>query len=685
MEPNCKKTGAGAGVVAALLCIVWASPAGAQSAAPYPLGEVVVSAARPVSEAAATVRMVALDDIVASGARTLDEALALLSGVEVRTGAGGIPRLNVRGFRSRHLLLLLDGIPLNSTFDGQADPSFIPVEQIAAIKLAPGTGSVLYGQGGLGGVVNIITRRGSTRPAAEGSGEWRDGDAWLRRATLSGGARGADYFVSASVSESDGYPTVRGSPSLGASPELTRPNSGRRRANLFVSATSQPTPRLMLGFVAAAVRGAFGIPPNAINDAADRYANRPVFERVDDLGGVSSHVAATYAPTGDVSVRAWAYVNRLGQDRARYDDSTYSSMDDPTVRGTYRERSHTRLTGAAAQVGLQSRRLGRFTLGLSAERDGWDADLSVRDVSLTASGGGGGKGGGGGGSTVKTYEVRTVSDARALQRYAMALEHEWRPSGRTGVAFGYARHWLNKDSAGSDATWAASAGAFADLTSRTRLRVAAARNVRFPTIRQLYDEDGGDPALRTERSTTAELGVEQSLARTIRVALTAFRTDVRDYIERPASDLPFSNNDSYRFAGIEATAEVSIRSMVLRGRYTHLDTEDRSPGSDRGQLQYRPRHRASIEGRYGFAFGLSASVSVMRVSDQVYYARQEPITSRRLPDYTLAGARLQQTFAGGLASLYAGADNLFDERYEEEYGSPQATRVIYAGLTIRRR
>jgi outer membrane receptor protein involved in Fe transport len=629
------------------------------------------------------VRTVSLADIVAGGARTLDEALALLPGVEVRTGAGGIPRLNVRGFRSRHLLLLLDGIPLNSTFDGQADPSLIPVEQIAAIKLTPGTGSALYGQGGLGGVVNIITRRGGSPQAAEGSAEWRDGDAWLRRATVSGGGRGADYFVGASASESDGYPTVRGSPSLGTSPEQTRPNSGRRRANLFVSATSQPAPRLMLGFVAAAVRGAFGIPPNAINDATDRYANRLVFERVDDLGGVSSHVAATYAPAGDMRVRAWAYFNRLAQDRARYDDSTYSSMDDPTVRGTFRERTHTRLTGAATQIGLSSRTLGRFTIGLSAERDGWNADLSVRDVAVSTTGGSGGKGGGG--SAVKTYAVRTVRDARSLQRYAIALENEFRPSTRTGMVLGYARHWLAKDSSGSDGAWAASAGAYADVTPRTRLRVAAARNARFPTIRQLYDEDGGDPGLRTENSTTAEVGIEQSLPRATRVALTAFRTDVRDYIERPASDLPFSNNDAYRLAGIEATAEIAFHSALMRGGYTYLDAEDRSPGSARSQLQYRPRHRASIEGRYEFSFGLSASVSALRVTDQVYYSRREPITSRQLPDYTLARARLQQSLAGGIASLYAGVDNLFDVRYEEEYGSPQATRVMYAGLTIRRR
>jgi outer membrane cobalamin receptor len=264
--------------IAALLCALSVSVAGAQQPEPYPLGEVIVSAVRPVSEAAAAVRTVTTADIHAYGARTLDEALALLPGVEVRTGAGGIPRLNVRGFRSRHLVLLLDGIPLNSTFDGQADPALIPVEQIAAIKLAPGTGSVLYGQGGLGGVVNIITRRGGSGLSTEASGELRAGDARLGQGIVSGGGRALDFFVSGSVSDSDGYPSMSGSPSLGPSSAQTRLNSDRRRANLFGSATAQASDRLVLGVVASAVHGSFGLPPNTITDPNDRYANRPVFE-----------------------------------------------------------------------------------------------------------------------------------------------------------------------------------------------------------------------------------------------------------------------------------------------------------------------------------------------------------------------------------------------------------------------
>lgn len=75
-----------------------AATASAQTPPPYPLGEVIVSAERPVSEAGATVRTVTSDDIEASGARTLDEALGLLPGVEVRTGGGGC---SMRAFRTR--------------------------------------------------------------------------------------------------------------------------------------------------------------------------------------------------------------------------------------------------------------------------------------------------------------------------------------------------------------------------------------------------------------------------------------------------------------------------------------------------------------------------------------------------------------------------------------------------------
>src|SRR5690606_5333073 len=117
------------------LIVAVAPSVGAQESPPYPLGEVVISDSRPASELSAAVRVVSANEIAASGVHTLAEAIALLPGISVRTGGEGVPRLDLRGLRTRHLLVLLDGIPLNSTFDGQTDPSLIPAEDIALIKV----------------------------------------------------------------------------------------------------------------------------------------------------------------------------------------------------------------------------------------------------------------------------------------------------------------------------------------------------------------------------------------------------------------------------------------------------------------------------------------------------------------------------------------------------------------------
>jgi hypothetical protein len=129
--------------LAALLTLVPA-PARAQepTTPPYELGEVVVSAGEPVSEASTTLRMVTADDIRARDARTLDEAIELLP----------------------------DGVPLNSTFDGQFDPTLIPVEQIAYIKLTPSTSREHRSKARLAIRLTHRGSRGPTEPRARALG-----------------------------------------------------------------------------------------------------------------------------------------------------------------------------------------------------------------------------------------------------------------------------------------------------------------------------------------------------------------------------------------------------------------------------------------------------------------------------------------------------------------------------------
>src|SRR3990172_573034 len=162
---------------------------------PYTLGEIVVGAEKKVVESAGTVREITSEDIQNKDARTLDKALALLPGINIRTGADGVPRVDLRGFRSRHVVLLLDGIPINSTFDAQFDPTLIPVENIEKIKVSYGTHSVLYGDGGLGGVINIITKRGTKGVHGMVQGEAGEGDHYLSSFNFLGVHKKVDFFI----------------------------------------------------------------------------------------------------------------------------------------------------------------------------------------------------------------------------------------------------------------------------------------------------------------------------------------------------------------------------------------------------------------------------------------------------------------------------------------------------------
>jgi vitamin B12 transporter len=81
--------------------------------------------------------------------------------------------------------LLPDGIPFNSTFDGQFDPAIVPVKNIAKIKVSYGSNSVLYGHGGIGGVINIITKKGKEGIHCEVSGEAGENDTYQDKASVS--------------------------------------------------------------------------------------------------------------------------------------------------------------------------------------------------------------------------------------------------------------------------------------------------------------------------------------------------------------------------------------------------------------------------------------------------------------------------------------------------------------------
>jgi len=121
---------------------------------------ITVTATRTMEDIVKTpsaVSVVTDKDIEARRVDTVTDALQMLPGVYKSQKANG--GLQIRGFDSTDTLVLLDGVPMNNTFNNGVDWEAIPVHSIERIELVRGPSSSLYGGKGVAGVINIQTKQ----------------------------------------------------------------------------------------------------------------------------------------------------------------------------------------------------------------------------------------------------------------------------------------------------------------------------------------------------------------------------------------------------------------------------------------------------------------------------------------------------------------------------------------------
>jgi vitamin B12 transporter len=122
-------------------------------------------------------------------------------------GPGQTTAVFIRGAESNHTLVLVDGVRINPGTIGLAPLQTIPPEMIERIEVVKGPRSALWGTDAIGGVINIVTRRGSRDGWSAEAGY---GDYDTRKASLNGGAalgHNADLDFGVSWLDSAGFPT----------------------------------------------------------------------------------------------------------------------------------------------------------------------------------------------------------------------------------------------------------------------------------------------------------------------------------------------------------------------------------------------------------------------------------------------------------------------------------------------
>ena len=175
---------------------------------------VLVTATRtpqPLDDALSSVDVITREELERLPAADIADALRLRAGIEIARsgGPGQQTSLFVRGTESNHVLVLVDGVRINPGTIGSAALQNLAPSMVERIEVVKGPRSTLYGSDAIGGVINVITRRGA---AAGTSAEVGGGSYDTRTAGLSAGWAGerADASLSASWLDSAGFPTRAG-------------------------------------------------------------------------------------------------------------------------------------------------------------------------------------------------------------------------------------------------------------------------------------------------------------------------------------------------------------------------------------------------------------------------------------------------------------------------------------------
>lgn len=161
------------------------------------LAQVDVSVAtgtpRSLFMAPSATSVITAEDLAATGAQHLDEALQTLPGVHVSHGGFGFQsRYYIRGIFSNsnpHTLVLVNGVPMTSLLFGDRLPGWggVPVKAIERVEVVRGPGSAVHGADAMAGVINIITWNAETLDDTTAAASWGTFD--TRRASLQHGQR----------------------------------------------------------------------------------------------------------------------------------------------------------------------------------------------------------------------------------------------------------------------------------------------------------------------------------------------------------------------------------------------------------------------------------------------------------------------------------------------------------------
>ena len=635
------------------------SDARAQQAAPPPL-DVVVSPNRveqSIQRAGSAITIVSGEDIARNGARTLVDALRDVPGLDIaqQGGPAGLSNASLRGSKVSQVLVLIDGVRVGdpSAIGGEFDFGAMLATDIERIEVLRGPQSALYGSDAMGGVINIITRKGKGAPRIATTTEAGSYGTISQRINVTGGTDVLSYAFGVGAFHTDGFSSY-GERIGRITSQATRPLE-RDPADKY-GATGRIAYNAGEGVTIEAGVAAYWTNLHLDNPGMWSFATRDNYFDRSRQSTSEGHVKATQELFGGQYKHSLAAFGSL-TDRAITQgqtcfDAFWNSYD---CRMNYRGAR----VGAEYQGDLKLGAYGLLIFGARSEQESAKTSEDWFGVTPFAH--------------PLIDKTQTTNSVFALHQFSVGERLHLSLGGRVDDVVG----------GETFPTWRATA-AYDLHETGTKLRASVGTGAKAPSLFQRYSA-WGTPNLAPEHNIGVDVGVDQQIGGAVKLSATVFANRYRNLIDFAYAGCgPSQPYGCYFNVGRAKTSGVELAGDFIlvpgawkaRASYTYMRTEDettqlallRRPANKGGlSLIYTGVDKLEIEGR----------ATIVGARDDIL--NDWPYNRVRMPAYAKFDLRADYKVRDKI-TVFARIENLTDARYEEVRDFATPGRSFYAGL-----
>ncbi len=607
------------------------------------------------------------EELVDFNRDSLPEALNLVPGVAMTTGSGNRNEstLALRGFNRYQVPLTMDGIRLYLPADNRIDFDRFLTPDLSKIQISKGYVSVLNGPDGMGGAINLVTRK----PVKEFEGEFRDTITLGNDGKYSGnmvygniGGRYEKFYYQASLEQRDvdHWRLSDDFDSTLAEDGGNRDHTDKKdwRTNLKVGFTPNTTDEYSL---------------NLMHQAGEKHG----------IGAVTgtSTISLWDWPTWDVTSIYWLghtqlnattylntklYYNEFSNDLRAYTDLNlttprWTSYYDDNAYGGSMELGTTYFSHQTLKGALHYRRDNHtewqttHTSGFTEPKQ--DTEEEIYSLALE-----------------DTIHITPKLDL------ILGISQDER---RTIKAEEYRNGLFNQPTKDSSATNYQGALVYR-YRDQGKAHLSLSDRTRFPTMFERFSSRFGgalsNPGLDPERALNLEVGISDTLFSTLHYEINIFHNRVDDAMQSVAVAYGGSwysqtqNVGEATFQGIEiAVSTLLTDDLELGGNYTYIDADIDNPENTDDHLTGTPQHKVFLYGKWTPTAELQIIPSI-EYADQRWSTPADGSSGNVLTgDYTLVNLKIGYQLTDNWDLSITGR-NLLDKNYALSDGYPEEGR-----------